>query len=384
MQCILLLLSIMTTQGQAVGATDVASSRNYALVYFGRFAGSNNTRARNAGYRADMKQTLQAWKSVTRHVILPNERSYRIGSGNSSIDVFVHHWNCSLRHYVSRAFGMRLRGTSCHDEEHGPYQFESWGGLTCEDIEVAAVKMGVEVSAASSSPEIPQFCMWKSIQYAMDLLTSIEKEHQGGLVYKGIMLLRHDLYVTTEVLFSEALKGIPPRAVVIPRQCSATGLSVTRRQGNCGNFIVQRAGSISHELDWLWFASSSTVLNQLAQLVDTWPKRETVRVGDSRHKTLRYDGSHTAWPRRAANPLGLQIFYWKMWNVDFILSRNWPCQLSFRSLDPSLVVHDARPDQKACPPRFLQNQRKSLCSSEKSTFFSSCARDPSNFAVIGK
>lgn len=89
-----------------------------------------------------------------------------------------------------------------------------------------------------------------------------------GHEYKGIMLLRHDLLVTSDVLFSEALKGVPKRALVIPRQCGASGVTLGRNgRGSCGNLNLKRAGiDYRHELDWLWFASSSTVLYELAEV----------------------------------------------------------------------------------------------------------------------
>ena len=126
-----------------------------------------------------------------------------------------------------------------------------------------------------------------------------------------------------------------------------------------------------------WMTKSNKFV--YTQLADKWPKPENWRGG----KSVQFGGSHRAWPRRAVNPLGLKIYYWKLWNLDFLLGRTWACRLMLRT-PSSEPITDTRPDSSACPPRFLQNRRRSLCPEHPVTFSSMCVRDPSNFAVIGR
>jgi hypothetical protein len=334
----------------------------FAVVYFGRFGGVS--RARESTFGVDARTTMRGWKSVMEHVILPNERS----QNGTSVDVFAHHWNCSMAPFLRDTFRHRLKASACDDEAHGPYyEFKTWGGPTCEDVNAVSQAMGVPIKPKLGTPEVPQYCLWKSIQRAMKLV-AVAEEAGGGATYNGVVLLRHDLVVTSDTLFSVALKGVvPERAVVIPRQCVASGLKIHRK--GCGTLKLKRAGAdFAHEMDWVFFAKKSSVLLSLAQLTDEWPKGA--------------DGSHKAWPTRALT-LGFRIYYWKLWNVDFLLGRTWACKLHLRTAESSDVVIDARPDKHACPPRFLQNRRGSLCPVHPAEFASSCIRDPSNFAVVG-
>lgn len=125
----------------------------FALVYFGRLSGLNDTRGRESTYQADAQSTMRSWKSVLEHVVLPNEGAY-----NGTVDVYAHNWNCSHSPLVARAFGNRLKASSCHNESHGPYfNFKTWGGYTCEDVNVVAGRMSIQIQHKMGFPEVPQF-----------------------------------------------------------------------------------------------------------------------------------------------------------------------------------------------------------------------------------
>ena len=55
---------------------------------------------------------MRGWKSVMEHVILPNERS----QNGTSVDVFAHHWNCSMAPFLRDTFRHRLKASACDDE----------------------------------------------------------------------------------------------------------------------------------------------------------------------------------------------------------------------------------------------------------------------------
>ena len=323
----------------------------YAIAYFGKFSGGQTTRSRTERYRADRKLTERAWKSIIDHVVLPNEGRTTGNSSSSSsggggggggehglafvekaqVDVFMHHWDCSLASWADETFnsgedrGGWLVASSCDNETHGPYRgFQNWGGMLCEDIQVVANKMGVPVNPGKGQPEATQFCLWRSIQRVMALVRAAEDStakltplprsdssalYSNGMAsaafvatahfrYRGVMLLRHDLYVTAPLHFREALQGVPPNAVVIPRQCPASGVSRGERRGSsptCGNFLQVRREKRLHELDWVWWASSTKPLEYLAQLPDNWPPTEVVQMANNKTERRHYSGSHTAW-----------------------------------------------------------------------------------------